>query len=220
MAMVTCMSDCYILTCKDELCLHFSSDQIIFHLFAVMTSIFAPPSPGPDCVAMAPNATSNALIVEAVLVMIPWLAFQGVAAADKLEDAKECLNRACQLLSVHGMWSWLPRLVCILTRTSVALHSEVADIDGIRYQSWDYARPSQTVLDAVAPLSRSTTLHWHTQLGRTADFLESFAKHLVATDKNRIWSTIKHAVDGCRDLQDLVGIHISLLQYPRKESGQ
>ena len=108
MAMVTCMSDCYILTCKDELCLHFSSDQIIFHLSAVMTSIFAPPSPGPDCVAMAPNATSNALIVEAVLVMIPWLAFQGVAAADKLEDAKECLNRACQLLSVHGMWSLAP----------------------------------------------------------------------------------------------------------------
>lgn len=87
----------------------------IFHHFAVMTSIFAPPSPGPECEAMAPNATSNALIVEAVMVMIPWLAFQGVAAAEKLEDAKECLNRACQLLSVHGMWSWIPRLVCILT---------------------------------------------------------------------------------------------------------
>lgn len=185
-----------------------------------MSSIFSPPSPTATCIEMAPPASSNALIVEAVLVMLPWLAYQGDAAEAKLEDAREGLNRAAQLLSVHGMWSWIPRMICILTRCKVALRSEVADIDGIRYQQWDYARPSQTVLDAVAPLSRSTTLHWHTQLGRAADFLESFAKHLVATNQERIWSTIKHAIDGCRDLQDLVGIHISLLQYPRKESGQ
>ena len=89
----------------------------------VMSSIFSPPSPSPDCVVMAPPASSNALIVEAVLVMLPWLAYQGAAAEDKLEDAREGLNRACQLLSVHGMWAWIPRMICILTGCKIALQS-------------------------------------------------------------------------------------------------
>ena len=90
--------------------------------------------------------------------MLAWLAPQGHNALQRCESAKEALNRACQLLSVHGSWPWLPKMACVLARTVVGLQSEVARLEGITYRSWDFHQPSRAVLDSIADLSHETAV--------------------------------------------------------------
>ena len=103
------------------------------------------------CVAMPAgsvvtfNSRSTEMIAQAVTFLLAWLAPQGEKALQRCENAKEALNRACQLLSVHGSWSWMPKMACVLARTVVGLQSEVARLEGITYRSWDYHRPSKAV---------------------------------------------------------------------------
>ena len=167
------------------------------------------------CVAMPAgsvvtfNSRSTEMIAQAVTFLLAWLAPQGEKALQRCESAKEALNRACQLLSVHGSWSWMPKMACALARTVVGLQSEVARLEGITYRSWDYHRPSKSVLDSIADLSYDTAVLWRSELYAAALFLDDFAAELESKGQHAVWGTIRHAADGTRDLYDLVGVHIA-----------
>ena len=141
--------------------------------------------------------------------MLAWLAPQGHNALQRCESAKEALNRACQLLSVHGSWPWLPKMACVLARTVVGLQSEVARLEGITYRSWDFHQPSRAVLDSIADLSHETAVLWQSELYAAALLFDDFAAELAASGQHAVWGTIRHAADGTRDLHDLVGVHIT-----------
>lgn len=47
------------------------------------------------------------------------------------------------------------------------------------------------------------------ELQVTSQLLDDFAAHLITLGEHSTWSSIKHAADGCRDLHDLVGVHVS-----------
>ena len=59
--------------------------------------------------AMAANSHTVSMITQTVALLLAWIAPKGEAAMHRCESAKEALNRGCQLLSVHGSWSWLPK---------------------------------------------------------------------------------------------------------------
>ena len=77
------------------------------------------------------------------------------------------------------------------------------------YRSWEYHRPSKSVLDSIADLSYDTTVLWRSELYAAALFLDDFAAELESKGQHAVWGTIRHAADGTRDLYDLVGVHIS-----------
>lgn len=165
-----------------------------------------PPAPVPTF-----NSRTTGMIAQAVSMMLVWLAPQGDAALIRCENAKEALNRACQLLSVHGSWSWMPKMACVLARTIVGLQSEVAQPDNICYRSWDYRQPSRAVLDSIAGLSPDTAVLWQSELHAAATLFDDFATEVARTGNLEVWGTIRHAADGTRDLHDLVGAHITRL---------
>ena len=153
------------------------------------------------------------MIAQAVSMMLIWLAPQGDVALMRLENAKEALNRGCQLLSVHGAWSWMPKMACVLARTIVGLQSEVAQLESICYRSWDYRQPSRAVLDSIAGLSAETAALWQSELQRAAVLLDDFATEIARQGNLEVWGTIRHAADGTRDLHDLVGVHIARMSH-------
>ena len=157
---------------------------------------------------MAPSAKTNAMLVTAVPLMLHWLAPLGDRFVQRAEMAKESLNRACQLFSVHGIWSWIPKVVCLITRVLVAMQSEVAAIDNILPSAWDYGRRSLPALDAMAEMSADTASLWLMEVKDAADFLGTFAKFLLPRDEHQTWCTIKHAADGCNDLAELIKAYI------------
>ena len=159
--------------------------------------------------AMAANSHIVGMITQTVILLLAWIAPKGEAAMHRCESAKEALNRGCQLLSVHGSWSWLPKMACVLARTSIALQSELANIENINYRSWDYHRPSRSVLDSITGLSVETAALWRSELGAAATLLDDFVVELAAQGHHSVWETVRHAADGTRDLHDLVGLHIA-----------
>lgn len=158
---------------------------------------------------MMANSHTVGMIAQTVALLLAWLAPKGDEAVHRCESAKEALNRGCQLLSVHGSWSWLPKMACVLSRTTIALQSELANIDDINYRSWDYHRPSRSVLDSIVGISVDTAKLWQSELGAAATLLDEFGAELAAKGHHSVWETVRHAADGIRDLQDLVGLHIA-----------
>ena len=163
-----------------------------------------PPSP-----VLTFNNRTTGMIAQAVALMMVCLAPRGDGALIRCENAKEALNRACQLLSVHGSWSWMPKMACVLARTIVGLQSEVAQLESICYRSWDYRQPSRAVLDSIAGLSPDTAALWQSELHAAAMLFDDFAAELARSGNLEVWGTIRHAADGTRDLHDLVGVHIT-----------
>ena len=153
---------------------------------------------------MAPSAKTNTMLVTAVPLMLHWMAPLGDSYVQRAETAKESLNRACQLFSVHGIWSWIPKVVCLITRALVAMQSEVAAIDNILPSAWDYGRRSQPALAAMADMSADTASLWLLEVNNAADFLGTFATFLLSKDVHQTWGTIQHAADGCLDLAELI----------------
>ena len=185
-------------------CAHSFSFQQIFCFPPALSSIAMPAG---DVVTF--SSRSNEMIALAVTFLLAWLAPQGEEALERCESAKEALNRGCQLLSVHGSHSWMPKMACTLARVVVGLQSEVARLEGITYRSWDYHRPSKAVLDAIVDLTHDTAVLWRSELYAAALFLDDFAAELKAKNQLALWGTIRHAADGTRDLYDLVGLHVA-----------
>ena len=158
---------------------------------------------------MPPKLQRRELISHVVTLLLVWIAPQGPAAELRIEAAKEALNRACQHLSIQGHWAWLARFSCIFARCSVALQSEVALLDDLTPRGWDYGRPTRSVLDSLGTMSGDTAAHWMRELQATSQLLDDFATHLITLGEHEIWTSIKHAADGCRDLHDLVGVHVT-----------
>ena len=182
-----------------QLCRHF-----ILHFHLMESPDVAMPA-GPE---MTFNSRSNEMIAQLVTFLIAWLAPQGEPGLQRCESAKEALNRAAQRLSVHGSWSWIPKMCCSLTRTGVGLQSEVARLDGIIYRSWDYHQPSRAVVDAIADMSYDTAVLWQSELQAAALFFDDIAEAIAADGQHAVWGTVRHAADGTRDLHDLIGIPI------------
>ena len=102
---------------------------------------------------MAPSEQTSRLLALAVPLLLRWMATMGQNIEDRIEATKETLNRACQLLSVHGHWSWMSRICAVLTRTLVAWNSDVANLETIVPSGWDYRQPTQPVLAAIRQMS-------------------------------------------------------------------
>ena len=154
------------------------------------------------------------MLVRAVPLLLRWMAPLGEVAVQRCEAAKEALNRACQLVSVHGTWAWLPKVTCMLTRSLVASQSEVANLETILPRAWDYGCRSLPVQQALMELSADTASVWRAEMLDAAAFLGEFASYLGTVNEPQTGSTISHAADGCQDLADLIQGYISKHQKP------
>ena len=157
---------------------------------------------------MVLSAKTNTMLVTAMPLMLHWIAPLDDRFVLRAESAKAALQRACQLFSVHGTWSWIPKIVCLITRTLMALLTDHARIDTVLPSAWDYGRHSQPALDAMAELSLDAASTWLLDIRNTADFLGTFASYLLAAGEHQTWGTIKHAADGCTDLAELIKAYI------------
>ena len=163
---------------------------------------------------MAPPDHVHTLMVKAVPLLLHWLAPLGDRAAQRCEAAKEACNRGCQLLSVHGTWSWLPLLTCMITRSVVSSQSALANMDSVLPHAWDYGRLSMPVQQALMEMSVATAALWRMEMLDAAAFLGEFSSWLDSVNEPQTGLTIRHAANGCQDLADLIQVYISNHETP------